>query len=86
MSKLRNGKLHKLYVSPGVIKELIPKRTRWVEHEASIGKANGRKISVRKPEGKSQLRRPRSRWGTVLRWILEKLDRFVCTAFVWPRA
>jgi hypothetical protein len=39
------------------------RRMRWVGHVARMGeKRNAYRISVRKPEGKIPLGRPRSRW------------------------
>jgi hypothetical protein len=35
-------------------------------------KRNAYRILVGKPEGKRPLRRPRYRWGTILKWILER--------------
>jgi hypothetical protein len=35
-------------------------------------KRNAYRILVVKPEGKRPLRRPRHRWWTILKWMLEK--------------
>jgi hypothetical protein len=32
------------------------------------------RVLVGKPEGKRPLRRPRRRWGIILRWIFRKWD------------
>jgi hypothetical protein len=40
-----------------------------------LGKGRGvYRVLVGKPEGKRPLRRPRHRWGIVLRWIFRKRD------------
>jgi hypothetical protein len=51
------------------------RRMRWVGHVARIGeKRNAYRILVEKPEGKRPLGRPRRRWVTILKWILERQD------------
>jgi hypothetical protein len=43
------------------------------------------RILVGKPEGKRALRRPRFRWWTTLKLILERLDEMVWTGSIWLR-
>jgi hypothetical protein len=51
------------------------RRMRWAGHEARmVEKRNAYRILVEKPEGKSPLGRPRHRWGTIIKWILERQD------------
>jgi hypothetical protein len=38
------------------------------------GEEEACRILVGKPEGKQPLGRPRSRWGTILKWISEMWD------------
>jgi hypothetical protein len=42
------------------------------ECRMNVEKRNAYRILVVKPEGKRQLGRPRSRWSTILKWILER--------------
>jgi hypothetical protein len=45
----------------------------WAEHVARMRvKRNAYRILMGKPEGKRPLGRPRCRWGTILKWILER--------------
>jgi hypothetical protein len=61
--KLYNEELHGLYSSPSIIRLIKPRRMRWAGHVARIGEVRGAyNILVGKPEGRSQLGRPRRRW------------------------
>jgi hypothetical protein len=65
--------LRKLYSSPSTIRIIKSRRMTWVGHVAGIGeKRNAYRILVGKPEGKRPLARPRCRWWTILKWILER--------------
>jgi hypothetical protein len=60
---LHSGKLHNLYSSPDIIRQIKSRRMKWAGHVARMGE--GRKmysILVGKPEGKGPLGRPRRRW------------------------
>jgi hypothetical protein len=46
---------------------------------------NAYRILVGKPEGKRPLGRPRRRWWTVLKWILERWDGMVWSESNWLR-
>jgi hypothetical protein len=35
--KLRSGKLHNLYLSPNIIKQIKSRRMKWVEHVTHMG-------------------------------------------------
>jgi hypothetical protein len=35
--KLPSGELHNLYFSPNIIRQIIPRRMRWVGHVAYVG-------------------------------------------------
>jgi hypothetical protein len=49
------------------------RRMRWVEHVARMReKRNAYRILMGKPEGKRALGRPRRRWVTISKWILER--------------
>jgi hypothetical protein len=61
--KLHSAKLHNLYSSPVIIRQVKSMRMRWAGHVARMGE--GRKVYkvlVGKPEGKRPLGRPRRRW------------------------
>jgi hypothetical protein len=48
-------------------------------------KRNAYRILVGNPEGKRPLGRPRRRWGTILKWILERQDAMVWIGSIWLR-
>jgi hypothetical protein len=61
--KLFNGELHNLSSSPGIFRVIKSRRILWTEFAGRMGrKRNASRILMGKPEGKKQLRRPRSRW------------------------
>jgi hypothetical protein len=62
------------------------RRMRWAEHEARMGeKRNAYRILVENPEGKKPLGRPRRKWVTILKLILERLDGMVGIGLIWLR-
>jgi hypothetical protein len=66
--KLHNEKLHNLYSSPDIIREVKSRRMRWAGHVARIGEERKvYKVLVGKPEGKRPLGRPRRRWEDGIR-------------------
>jgi hypothetical protein len=48
-------------------------------------KRNAYRLLARKSEGKRPLGRRRGRWGTTLRWILERQDGMVWIESIWLR-
>jgi hypothetical protein len=69
--RLHNEELHNLYTSSN-IKRVIILRMRWVGNVASMGvMRSAYKMSVRNPEGKRPLGRPRCRWEDNIRVDLE---------------
>jgi hypothetical protein len=61
--KLHNEELHNLYPSPSLIRIIRSRRMRLAVHVARMGeKRNVYSLLMGKPEGKRQLRTPRSRW------------------------
>jgi hypothetical protein len=60
---LHNGKLHNLYASPDIIRQIKSRRMRWVGHVAHMGEGrNVYRVLVGKPEGKRPLERQSHRW------------------------
>jgi hypothetical protein len=61
--KLHNGKLHNLYSSPDIIRQIKSRIMRKAEHVACMGEdRNVYRVLVGKPKGKRPLGRPRHRW------------------------
>jgi hypothetical protein len=61
--KLHSGKLHNLYSSPGIIRQIKSRRMRWAGHVARMGEGrNVYRVLVGKPGGRRPLERPRHRW------------------------
>jgi hypothetical protein len=72
--KLHDEELHNLYSSPSIIRKMKSRRMIWAGHVARMReKRNACTILVAKPEGKRSLGRPRRRWMTVLKWILDRM-------------
>jgi hypothetical protein len=60
--KLHSGKVHNLYLSPDIIRQIKSRRMRWAGHVARMGEVrNVYRVLVGKPEGKESLGRPRLR-------------------------
>jgi hypothetical protein len=69
--KLYSEKLHILYSSPNIIRQIKSRRMRWAGHVARIGEErNVYRVLMRKPEGKRPLGRPRHRWEDEIRMDL----------------
>jgi hypothetical protein len=66
--KWHNEKLHNLYSSPNIIRQIKSRRMRRAGHVARMGeKRRLYKVLVGKPEGKRPLGRPRRRWDDGIR-------------------
>jgi hypothetical protein len=72
--KLHSEKLHNLYSSPNIIKQIKSRRMRWVGHVARIGEERKvYKVLVVKPEEKRPLGRPRRRWEGEIKMDLREI-------------
>jgi hypothetical protein len=67
--KLHNSKLHNLYSSPDIIRQIKSRRMRWTGHVACMGEGrNLYRVLMGKPEGENHLkdqgvdRRMGSKW------------------------
>jgi hypothetical protein len=59
---LHSGKLHNLYLSSDIIRQIKSRRIRWAGHVACMGEGrNVYRVLVGKPQGKRPLERPRRR-------------------------
>jgi hypothetical protein len=66
--RLHNEELHNFYASPDVIKVIKSRRMIHAGHVTRMGDIrNVYKTSVRKPQGKRPLGRPRRRWEVNIR-------------------
>jgi hypothetical protein len=93
--KLHNDELHSPYSSLHIVKVIKSRRMRWIGHVACMGEGRGvYGVSVRRPEGKRPLGRPRRRWEYNIKmdlreigideanWIRLAQDRVQWQAFV----
>jgi hypothetical protein len=70
---LHNEKLHEFYYSEN-IRMINSRRMRWMGHVARMGERRGAyRVSVRKPEGKRPLVRPRRRYDDNMKMDLQEI-------------
>jgi hypothetical protein len=73
--KLHNGKLHNLYSSSDIIRQIKSRRMRWAGHVARMGEGrNLQRVLVGKPDGKRPLERPRRRWEDGIKMDLREIS------------
>jgi hypothetical protein len=73
--KLHSEKLHNLYSSPDIIRQVKSRRIKWEGHVARMGgERKLYKVLVGKPEGRRPLGRPRHRWEDGIRMDLREID------------
>jgi hypothetical protein len=74
LRKFHIEKLHLLYSSPNIIRQIKSMRLRWAGHVACMGgERNVYKVLVGKPEGKRPLGRQRHRWEDGIRMDLREI-------------
>jgi hypothetical protein len=84
--KLHNEKLHNLYSSPNIIRQIKSRRMRWAGHAVRMGEErNVYRVLVGKPEGKRTLGRPRRRWEDGIGIDLRGIGLGVWIGFDWLR-
>jgi hypothetical protein len=72
--KLHNEKLHILYSSPNIIRQIKSRRMRWAGHVARVGEERTvYTVLMGKPEGNRPLGRPRRRWEDGTRMELREI-------------
>jgi hypothetical protein len=72
--KLYDEKLHLLYSSPNIIRQIKSRSLRWAGHVTHMGEESRvYKVLVGKPEGKRPLGRPRRRWEDGMRLDLREI-------------
>jgi hypothetical protein len=72
--KLHSGKLHNLYSSPDIIRQIKLRRMGWVGHVVHMGEGrNVYRVLVGKPKGKRPLERPRHRWEDGIKMDLREI-------------
>jgi hypothetical protein len=72
--KFHNEELHNLYSSPDIIRQVKPRRMRWVGHVERMGEERKvYKVLVGKTEGKRPFGRPRRRWEDGVRMDLREI-------------
>ncbi|KAJ4449380.1 hypothetical protein ANN_00779, partial [Periplaneta americana] len=77
--KLHNAKLHALYSSPDITRNIKSRRLRWAGHVARMGESiNAYRVLVGRPEGKRPLGRPRRRWEDNIIMDLREVGYDVC--------
>ena len=72
--KLHNAKLHALYPSPNIIRNLKSRQLRWAGHVARMEQSiNAYRLLEGKTEGKRPLEKPRRRWEDNIKMDLKEL-------------
>jgi len=62
------------YSSPNIFRMIKSRRMRWAGHVGRMGERRGvYRVSVRKPEGKRPLGRPRRRWEDNIKMDLQEV-------------
>jgi hypothetical protein len=72
--KLHNEELNDLHPSPNVVRVIISRRIKWVEHVARMRERRDvYRVLVGEPEGKRPLGRPSRRWEDNIKMDLQEV-------------
>jgi hypothetical protein len=83
--KLHNEELNDLY-SQNIFRVIKSKRMRLAGHVAHMGERRYvYRVSMRKPQGKRPLGRPRHRWENNIKMDLQKVGLVAWTGLIWFR-
>jgi len=84
--KLHNEELNDLYPSSNIVWVIKSRRMRWAGHVAHMRERRGvNRVLGGKPEGKTPLVRPRSRWEDNIKMDLQEAGCGVWTGSSWLR-
>jgi hypothetical protein len=73
LGKRHSEELCDLYSSSDIVRMIKLRRMRWAVHVARMGSMkNTCKILLGKPEGNRLLERPKCRWKTILKYVLQE--------------
>jgi hypothetical protein len=70
-----------MYLSSNIIRHIKSRKMRWAGNVACMGEMY--KVLVGKPERKSPVGRPRSRWKDLIRIDLMEIGWSGCSEFNW---
>jgi hypothetical protein len=80
--RLHNEELHNLYTSPNIIRVIILRRMRWVEHEPHMGEVRNAYVSLENLKGRDHSEYLGIDGKIILEWILGKYGGKVWTRYI----
>jgi hypothetical protein len=83
---MEGRRLHNLYSSPDIIRQIKSRRMRWAGHVARMGEGrNLYRVLVGKTERKRPPERPRRRWEDGVKMDLMEIGWGAWSGFSWLR-